>query len=62
MNSSNKRKVETNMKKTWSEAELKELAISNTAGGMEPKLPSDGDWTQLEDGKWWLPGKDKQDS
>lgn len=44
------------MKKTWSEAELKELAISNTAGGQVPDLPSDGDWTQLEDGKWWLPG------
>lgn len=44
------------MKKTWSEAELKELAISNTAGGQTPSTKSDGDWVQLEDGKWWLPG------
>lgn len=43
------------MKKTWTNAEVEELVISETANGKAPNDNFDDTWVQI-DGLWYRPG------
>ena len=43
------------MKKTWTNAEVEELVITETANGLAQSNNFDDEWVQIN-GKWYRPG------
>ena len=50
-----------NMKKTWANAEVEELAINTTANGAAPADNFDDTWVEIN-GKWYRPGDGRVNS